>query len=83
MKTGKTFWRTLDELADDPTFVERLHNEFPSQVEAITDPTTRRTFIGVARTKRARATARGSSSSCARAEEAPLLRAFIEVIPFL
>src|SRR6478735_1671374 len=45
MKTGKAFWRTLDELADDPSFVERLHNEFPSQVEAITDPATRRTFM--------------------------------------
>jgi MoCo/4Fe-4S cofactor protein with predicted Tat translocation signal len=45
MKTGKAFWRTLDELADDPSFVERLHNEFPSQVEAITDPTSRRTFM--------------------------------------
>jgi molybdopterin-containing oxidoreductase family iron-sulfur binding subunit len=45
MNSGKAFWRTLDELADDPSFVERLHNEFPSQVEAITDPTTRRTFM--------------------------------------
>src|SRR3954470_22903383 len=39
------FWRTLDELAGDPAFVERLHNEFPSQVEAITDPLARRTFL--------------------------------------
>ncbi len=45
MKTGQAFWRTLDELADDPSFVERLHNEFPSEVEAITDPTTRRSFL--------------------------------------
>ena len=45
MNTGKAFWRTLDEFADDPSFVERLHNEFPSQVDAITDPTTRRTFM--------------------------------------
>jgi molybdopterin-containing oxidoreductase family iron-sulfur binding subunit len=45
IKTGKAFWRTLDELANDPSFVERLHNEFPSQVEAITDPTARRTFL--------------------------------------
>jgi len=45
MKTGQAFWRTLDELADDPSFVERLHNEFPSEVEAITDPTTRRSFM--------------------------------------
>ena len=27
------WWRTLDEQADDPAFQERLHNEFPSQVE--------------------------------------------------
>ena len=39
------FWRTLDELADDPAFVEQLYNEFPSQVEAITDPVQRRTFL--------------------------------------
>jgi len=32
---GREFWRTLDELADDPAFRERLHNEFPSAVEAI------------------------------------------------
>ncbi|MDR1989530.1 MAG: TAT-variant-translocated molybdopterin oxidoreductase [Acidobacteriaceae bacterium] len=45
MTTGKAFWRTLDELADDPSFRERLYNEFPSEVEAISDPTTRRTFL--------------------------------------
>ena len=30
---------------DDPAFRERLHNEFPSQVEAIADPVERRTFL--------------------------------------
>ena len=30
---------------DDPAFQERLHNEFPSAVEAITDPVERRTFL--------------------------------------
>jgi len=39
------FWRTLDEHADDPAFQERLYNEFPSEVEAITDPVARRTFL--------------------------------------
>src|SRR4029079_7579320 len=39
------WWRTLDELADDPAFVERLYNEFPSEIEAITDPVARRTFL--------------------------------------
>jgi molybdopterin-containing oxidoreductase family iron-sulfur binding subunit len=39
------FWRTLDEQADSPDFRERLHNEFPSQIEAITDPVARRSFL--------------------------------------
>jgi molybdopterin-containing oxidoreductase family iron-sulfur binding subunit len=39
------FWRTLEERAGDPGFRERLHHEFPSEVEAITDPVQRRTFL--------------------------------------
>jgi MoCo/4Fe-4S cofactor protein with predicted Tat translocation signal len=39
------FWRTLDERVDDPSFREHLYNEFPSQIEAITDPVARRTFL--------------------------------------
>ena len=42
---SKAFWRTLDERAEDPAFQERLYNEFPSEVEAITDPVARRTFL--------------------------------------
>jgi molybdopterin-containing oxidoreductase family iron-sulfur binding subunit len=38
-------WRTLEEQAEDPVFQERLYNEFPSEVEAITDPVARRTFL--------------------------------------
>jgi MoCo/4Fe-4S cofactor protein with predicted Tat translocation signal len=41
------WWRTLDELAGDPMFRERLVNEFPSQIEALTDPVARRTFLKV------------------------------------
>jgi molybdopterin-containing oxidoreductase family iron-sulfur binding subunit len=41
----RKFWRTLEERAEDPAFVERLYNEFPSEVEAITDPVARRTFL--------------------------------------
>ena len=44
-KGREGWWRTLDELADDPAFVEQLYNEFPSQVEVITDPVQRRTFL--------------------------------------
>ncbi len=39
------FWRTLDERAEDPAFQEHLYNEFPSQIEAISDPVQRRTFL--------------------------------------
>jgi len=42
---GGAFWRTLEERAEDPAFVEHLANEFPSEVEAITDPVARRTFL--------------------------------------
>ncbi|MBI3400856.1 MAG: TAT-variant-translocated molybdopterin oxidoreductase [Acidobacteria bacterium] len=42
---SRRFWRTLDEQADDPQFVEQLYNEFPSEIEAITDPVARRTFL--------------------------------------
>ena len=45
MSDHTPFWRTLEELADDPAFERRLHNEFPSQIEAITDPVARRTFL--------------------------------------
>jgi molybdopterin-containing oxidoreductase family iron-sulfur binding subunit len=30
-KTGKQYWRTLEELAGDPQFEELLHREFPRQ----------------------------------------------------
>src|SRR5204863_9584574 len=39
------WWRTLEERAMDPAFHERLSNEFPSEIEAITDPVARRTFL--------------------------------------
>ncbi len=39
------FWRSLEERAGDPDFQRHLYNEFPSQIEAITDPVARRTFL--------------------------------------
>ena len=42
---SRPFWRTLEERANDPAFHERLFNEFPSEIEAITDPIQRRTFL--------------------------------------
>jgi MoCo/4Fe-4S cofactor protein with predicted Tat translocation signal len=45
MSSMKTYWRTLEERAQDPAFQERLYNEFPSEVEAIIDPLARRNFL--------------------------------------
>ncbi len=42
---NRPFWRVLEERAGDPAFRERLYNEFPSEIEAITDPVQRRTFL--------------------------------------
>jgi MoCo/4Fe-4S cofactor protein with predicted Tat translocation signal len=42
---NRPFWRVLEEQAGDPAFQERLYNEFPSEIEAITDPVQRRTFL--------------------------------------
>lgn len=41
------FWRTVDEQADDPSFQERLVNEFPSEIETLADPVARRQFLKV------------------------------------
>jgi molybdopterin-containing oxidoreductase family iron-sulfur binding subunit len=41
----ESWWRTLEERAEDPAFQEHLYNEFPSEIEAISDPVARRTFL--------------------------------------
>ncbi|MHC4976663.1 MAG: TAT-variant-translocated molybdopterin oxidoreductase, partial [Planctomycetota bacterium] len=43
---GRTYWRSLDELADTPQFTEFLHREFPSFAGELTSPT-RRNFLKV------------------------------------
>ena len=74
------FWRTLEELAGDPAFRERLYNEFPSQVEAITDETTRRTFMKLM----GASVALAGLTACTRQPEekiVPYVRQPEEVIP--
>ena len=44
-KTGKQYWRTLEELADDPHFEELLHREFPRQASEWDDAVDRRDFL--------------------------------------
>jgi MoCo/4Fe-4S cofactor protein with predicted Tat translocation signal len=44
-KTGKTYWRSLEELADSPVFEEFVQREFPQAAEEWNDPVERRTFL--------------------------------------
>jgi molybdopterin-containing oxidoreductase family iron-sulfur binding subunit len=48
-KSGRKYWRSLDELTHDAEFSARLtehvRKEYPSQVEMLADPVQRRTFL--------------------------------------
>jgi molybdopterin-containing oxidoreductase family iron-sulfur binding subunit len=44
---GKEYWRGLDELADTPEFRRHLEREFPSALEQVRDPVSRRKFLGL------------------------------------
>jgi MoCo/4Fe-4S cofactor protein with predicted Tat translocation signal len=47
-KTGKQYWRTLEELADDPHFEQLLHREFPRQASEWDEAVDRRDFLKLA-----------------------------------
>ena len=42
---GRTYWRSLEELADTPDFRQYVLREFPSQASEFTDAAGRRTFL--------------------------------------
>jgi molybdopterin-containing oxidoreductase family iron-sulfur binding subunit len=42
---GRTYWRSLEELADTAEFREYVHREFPAQASEFTDPAGRREFL--------------------------------------
>ncbi|MDQ1409275.1 MAG: hypothetical protein QOJ41_1010, partial [Acidobacteriaceae bacterium] len=44
-KTGKQYWRTLEELGDDPQFEQLLHREFPRQASEWDESVDRRDFL--------------------------------------
>ncbi|HKP14012.1 MAG TPA: TAT-variant-translocated molybdopterin oxidoreductase, partial [Blastocatellia bacterium] len=44
-KTGKTYWRSLEELAESDEFYEALHREFPENATEWDDPVGRRRFM--------------------------------------
>jgi len=41
----RRYWKSLDELADAPAFLEFLHREFPEQASMLEDPRGRREFL--------------------------------------
>src|SRR5271154_3375279 len=47
-KTGKQYWRTLEELAEDPHFEDLLHREFPRQAAEWDEGVDRRDFLRLA-----------------------------------
>jgi len=44
-RSGKQYWRSLEELADSPVFREFVAREYPQHAEEWNDPIERRTFI--------------------------------------
>jgi len=65
-KTGKQYWRTLEELAGDPNFEELLHREFPRQAPSEWDDAVdRRDFLRLM----AASLALAGLSGCGRAPE--------------
>ena len=44
-RSGKDYWRSLEELAEDPHFEELLHREFPRQASEWDDSLDRRDFL--------------------------------------
>ena len=65
-KTGKQYWRSLEELADDPNFQELLYKEFPRQAPSEWDDSVdRRDFLKLM----AASLAFAGLSGCGRAPE--------------
>jgi molybdopterin-containing oxidoreductase family iron-sulfur binding subunit len=44
---GQAYWRSLDQLADSPEYRRFAEREFPALFEEITDPVSRRKFLGL------------------------------------
>jgi len=77
---GRTYWRSLEELADTPEFREYVGREFPAQASEFTDPAGRREFLKLMGASLALA----GVSACTRQPEeriVPYVRQPEEVIP--
>jgi MoCo/4Fe-4S cofactor protein with predicted Tat translocation signal len=79
-KSGPTYWRSLEELAETEAFTEFLHREFPAQASEFTDPAGRRTFLKLMGASLALA---GAAGCTRQPDEAivPYVKAPEEIIP--
>src|SRR5260370_815011 len=68
-KSGKQYWRTLEELSEDPHFEELLHREFPRHASEWDDAVDRRDFLKLMGASLALA----GMAGCGRPDESPLL----------
>jgi MoCo/4Fe-4S cofactor protein with predicted Tat translocation signal len=64
-RSGKQYWRSLEELSNDPHFEELLHREFPRQASEWDESVDRRDFLKLV----AASLALGGISGCGRAPE--------------
>lgn len=80
---GRKFWRSLDELADNPTFHEFLNREFPAGASELNDPVTRRTFLKLMGASLALAGLSGCTMAIRQPQEqiAPFARAPYDRVP--
>ena len=78
--SGKEYWRSLDELAENPHFFELLHREFPRQASEWLDGVGRRGFLKLMAASLALA---GLNACTRRPKETivPYVRAPEEVVP--
>jgi len=77
---GRTYWRSLEELADTPEFREYVGREFPAQASEFSDPAGRRDFLKLMGASLALA----GVSACTRQPEeriVPYVRQPEEVVP--
>ncbi len=45
--SGRTYWRSLEEAADTPEFQKLVARKFPSMLDEVSDPVSRRKFMGL------------------------------------
>jgi len=45
--SGKEYWRSLEEFAQTPEFQELVERKFPSQVDVLINPLSRRRFLSL------------------------------------